>query len=264
LGIKDLRPMNVSLLCKWWSMLENEKGLWQEIVKLKYVKYTPICLIHVKQSDSPVWNDLLKIRHSYLKGRKFKVNSGKKVSSCVDAWLEEKPLCVIYPILYDLCVDKNCSMWKVRNDEWVIQFKIILPPLIRMQWYDLARKLNAFQVNDGKDIPVWSWIGNGKFSVKSVYMHLTKEGRDKKFRVIWKSKIHEKIKIFIWLVAHKSILTKDNMLRRKWQGTPNCYFCGEAETTDRLLFDCSIVKVIWGIVAIHCGQNDSLSSYEQF
>jgi hypothetical protein len=79
-----------------------------------------------------------------LKGRKFKVNNGKKVSFWVDAWLEEKPLCVIYPILYDLCAGKNYSMWRVRNDEWVIHFKIILPPLIRMQLYDLARKLNAF------------------------------------------------------------------------------------------------------------------------
>jgi hypothetical protein len=43
-----------------------------------------------------------------------------------------------------------------------------------MQWYDLARKLNAFQVNDGEEIPVWSWTENGKFSVKSVSMHLTK------------------------------------------------------------------------------------------
>jgi hypothetical protein len=56
-------------------------------------------------------------------------------------------------------------------------------------------------VNDGEDIPVWSWTKNEKFSVKSVYMHLTKGGWDKKFRVIWKYKIPEKIKIFMWLVA---------------------------------------------------------------
>jgi hypothetical protein len=113
LGIKDLRLMNVSLLCKWWWMFENEKGIWQKIVRLKYVKDTPICLVPMKQSDSPVWKDLLKIRHIYLKGRKFRVNNGKKVSFWVDTWLEGKPLCVSYPILYDMCVDKNCSVWKV-------------------------------------------------------------------------------------------------------------------------------------------------------
>jgi hypothetical protein len=33
LGVKDLRKMNISLLCKWWWKFENEEGLWQEIVR---------------------------------------------------------------------------------------------------------------------------------------------------------------------------------------------------------------------------------------
>jgi hypothetical protein len=28
----------ISLLCKWWWLLESGEGLWQEIVRLKYVK----------------------------------------------------------------------------------------------------------------------------------------------------------------------------------------------------------------------------------
>jgi hypothetical protein len=36
--VKDLRLMNISLLCKWWWMFESKKGMWQEIVKKKYVK----------------------------------------------------------------------------------------------------------------------------------------------------------------------------------------------------------------------------------
>jgi hypothetical protein len=37
--------MNISLLCKWWWLLESEDGLWQEIVRLKYVNKTHVCLI---------------------------------------------------------------------------------------------------------------------------------------------------------------------------------------------------------------------------
>ena len=33
LGIKDLRVMNICLMCKWWWKLEYENGIWQEIVK---------------------------------------------------------------------------------------------------------------------------------------------------------------------------------------------------------------------------------------
>jgi hypothetical protein len=36
LGVKDLRKMNISLLCKWWWRIENGEGLSQEIVRKKY------------------------------------------------------------------------------------------------------------------------------------------------------------------------------------------------------------------------------------
>jgi hypothetical protein len=34
--VKDLRKMNISLLCKWWWRIENGEGLSQEIVRKKY------------------------------------------------------------------------------------------------------------------------------------------------------------------------------------------------------------------------------------
>jgi hypothetical protein len=43
LGIKNLRKFNVRLLCKCWWALENEDELWQDIVRLKYVKNSPTC-----------------------------------------------------------------------------------------------------------------------------------------------------------------------------------------------------------------------------
>jgi hypothetical protein len=35
----------MSLLCKWWWLLETGSGLWKDIVNLKYVKQDPICSI---------------------------------------------------------------------------------------------------------------------------------------------------------------------------------------------------------------------------
>jgi hypothetical protein len=38
LGLQDLRKVNLSLLCKWWWLLEYGDGLWQDIVRKKCVK----------------------------------------------------------------------------------------------------------------------------------------------------------------------------------------------------------------------------------
>jgi hypothetical protein len=78
---------------------------------MKYIKDTPICLIQQKQFDSPVWKDLLKISHIYLQGREFKLNNGKMVSFWLDSWMDNKPICIIYPVLYDLCTHKKCLVW---------------------------------------------------------------------------------------------------------------------------------------------------------
>jgi hypothetical protein len=68
----------------------------------------------------------------------------------------------------------------------------------------------------------------------------------------------------MWLVEQRAILTKDNMKKRNWQGDLVCYFCGQFEDTDHLLFECPIAKVIWGDIALCFHQNDMPSSYNQF
>jgi hypothetical protein len=68
----------------------------------------------------------------------------------------------------------------------------------------------------------------------------------------------------MWLIEQKAILTKNNMLKRKWQRDSGCYFCGDSETNDHLLFKCLIAKVIWGVIAICFHKKFRLSCHEQF
>jgi hypothetical protein len=52
---------------------------------------------------------------------------------------------------------------------------------------------------------------------------------------------------FMWLLEQRAILTKENMIKQKWQGAPDCYFCGTVEDCDHLMFSCPVAKVIWGL-----------------
>jgi hypothetical protein len=174
------------------------------------------------------------------------------------------PFCVESPILYDLCVDQKTSVYEVAMAGCVVQFKIRLPPVIRDQWYILAQKLNEVVLNEEQDKVIWKWSATRKFTIKSLYSHLTRNDNGPAYSNIWKSKLPEKIQIFMWLLAQGVVLTKGNMLSKNWNGNPGCYFCGALETSDRLLFQCPIVKVVWGIWAICFQQNDRPQSYAQF
>jgi hypothetical protein len=110
LGIKNLRRMNISLLCKWWWKAENGEGIWQDIVRKKYMKKGMISLLAKNPKNFPVWNDLLKVRHVYLKGRSMKVGNGKNTSFWHNRYCGLVSLADKFPKLYKISVEQECSV----------------------------------------------------------------------------------------------------------------------------------------------------------
>jgi hypothetical protein len=104
----------------------------------------------------------------------------------------------------------------VKQQGWMLEFSISLPNIIRNQWYELAHILNHVVLEEKNDIALLNWTTSRKLSVKSVYKQLTKHEFGPSFKRIWKAKLTEKIKVFMWLVQQNAILTKDNLLRKKW------------------------------------------------
>jgi hypothetical protein len=65
--------MNEALLAKWIWKLENSNGLWQTIIRHKYVKGRPIISVKKRQSDSHFWKGILAVRVSFYKFCKKKL-----------------------------------------------------------------------------------------------------------------------------------------------------------------------------------------------
>jgi hypothetical protein len=71
-----------------------------------------------------------------------------------------------------------------------------------------------FATTDMNDVIGWNWEKNNK---------LTTDDNGPAHQKIWKGKIPAKIKIFMWLLESNAILTKDNMIKRKWLGGPKVF-----------------------------------------
>ena len=111
---------------------------------------------------------------------------------------------------------------------------------------------------NGLDKVKWKWSSNGIFSTKSVYDRISTSSCESRrnFKHIWKSKLPYKIKIFTWLLENNVILTKDNLVKKRWPGNPTCAFCSHLETADYLFFQCSVSRVTWGFVAACLGTRE--------
>ena len=84
---------------------------------------------------------------------------------------------------------------------------------------------------------------NSFFLVASAYgalMPLTKSCKDRTWNVIWKLKIPQKIRHFIWLVYHGRILTNKEREMMGFTLDPTCRCCGpEVEDLNHIFIKCS-------------------------
>ena len=88
-------------------------------------------------------------------------------------------------------------------------------------WNILLQRLSTVHLSHGPDVFRWNLHGNGKISVDSMYRALIQSDvpvdNNKK---IWKMKIPLKNKMFAWYFHCGVILTKDNLIKRNWHGSP--------------------------------------------
>jgi hypothetical protein len=123
LGIKDLRRMNLNLLCKWWWKLEHEEGLWQDIVKKKYKIDRGIAQLRQKPRNSSVWNDLLKVKQLYLKERIMIVGNGSNTDFWEDPWCGMVTLKDKFKELFDICTEQNRNVAEMAERSWRMNFR---------------------------------------------------------------------------------------------------------------------------------------------
>ena len=112
--------------------------------------------------------------------------------------------------------------------------------------------ISLLHLNDPTWVYIFRWNldGNGEFSVESLYRALIQSDVPVDNNKIWKTKIPLKNKIFAWYLHREVILTKDNIIKRNWHGSPQCVFCLHDETIKHLFFHCKLARSIWSVIQI--------------
>lgn len=103
--------------------------------------------------------------------------------------------------------------------------------------------------DEGGDSVGWLAPENSKFTVRSAYLLLRGEGPNSAWegwKRIWQLKAQERIKVFMWLLAHDKILTNASRWRRHLTSNPCCFRC-DAVVEDGLhvIRDCKGSKEVW-------------------
>jgi hypothetical protein len=101
------------LLSKWIIKLINEDGLWQQLLKNKYLKGRTLSQVDRKKGDSQFWSGLMEVKNLVLERGRFNVQDGTQTRFWEDLWLGKEPLMKKYPALYNIVRKKNVSVAQV-------------------------------------------------------------------------------------------------------------------------------------------------------
>jgi hypothetical protein len=78
LVIIDLDIQNKCLLSKWIFKLLSEDGVWQQMLKKKYLKGKTLSEVERKKGDSHFWSRLMEVKKLVLERGRFQVQDGSQ------------------------------------------------------------------------------------------------------------------------------------------------------------------------------------------
>ena len=117
LGVKCLSILNKALLAKWnWCFANEREALWNQVIRGKYGEDRGgWCSWEVREAhDMGLWKGTRMDWELVGDRMVFIVGNGWRVSFWRDRWCRDFPLCVSFPSLFGLIVDKE--VWVI--DIW--------------------------------------------------------------------------------------------------------------------------------------------------
>jgi hypothetical protein len=265
LGVRRMGTFNLSLLGKWcWRMLVDKEGLWYRVLKARYGEVGGR-LQEGGRQGSLRWRMLCQIRGGVGEevGSWFEENTrriigdGNNTLFWYDNWVGETPLCTKFPRLFDLAVNKECSVgemarlgWAEGGRAWVWRRRLLAWEEDSVRECTLLLHNVVLQVNV---LDKWRWLldpVNG-YSVREAYRHITTSGEQVDRSVVddvWHRYIPQKVSMFVWRLLRNRLPTKDNLLRRRiiLANAVDCaYGCGKVESATHLFLECGIPSMVW-------------------
>jgi hypothetical protein len=222
--------------------------LWQQILRKKYLSNQTIGKVDRKPGDSHFWSALMKVKSKFLGHGSFQLNNRAQIRFWEDSWIGNSAFKDQYPFLYNITRRKSDTVDKVLSGLPLnVSFRIQLMGNNLVLWYNVVHKIMAVRLNNDRDVFIWNLHQHGKFYVHSMYLALINNGSVIRNTLIWKFKIPLKIKIFMWYLQKKVVLTKDNLAKRNWDGDKQCCLCYANESIQHLFNECFSAKKLWGL-----------------
>jgi hypothetical protein len=271
-GIRNLYWFTQSLAAKscWRGIFR--KGLWNSVLKKKYLKGIDLTSwLRKNECKFPVasiiWKNFMNSLPLIKRWLAWSIGCGKQVILGLDPFIGgNTSFSLSGPLIHHL---NNVHIFSLAqaaipngvgtNQCWLEANHLGLSGEMATEWNNFLIMLRSsgISLNNSRDKLVWSW-NRAKGSVTAnlayqslSYINLLDDNRWW-YKAIWKVNIPGKIICFMWLCLMDCILTGANYRRRGGIGPSTCSLClRDEETTSHLFVHCEVSQSIWKDILIY-------------
>lgn len=244
LGLRKARDNNAALLTKLgWKILTDHNKLWCRVLQDKYLRRHSIYNWPMERRASHVWKSICRYRDILRQGVKWNVGNGAHISLWHDWWCGLQPLAHNYSVPQVNNLDKVSSLLD-EEGKWNTES---IANIVTPQDLQEITKIHRPRFVTYTDAPTWIGTAVGTFSTASAYRIISNQEADgRTWKWLWKAKIPQKLKCFLWLILHDRLLTNQLRFKRNMTTTAVCPRCGlYSEDSSHLLRECPCAKAIW-------------------
>ncbi|KAJ0918826.1 putative RNA-directed DNA polymerase [Helianthus annuus] len=268
-GFGSLKDANLAMLAKWWWRFKVEKeGLWRKVIWAIHNKSRSWNFIPAKISIPGPWKQIWQISGeleraelNLTKQIRGVLGNGADILFWVDTWVGESPLAYSFPALFNLEMDKMCTVadrlwnenhWPQWNWNWN-RAPSSSAEIAELQ--QLIQYTSGVQCEDRRDRWVWDLDPNGLFSVRSIKNHVQNHNRVAPQSIFkWNNWIPKKVGVVGWRAMVERLPTKVALLSKGIHPeSVTCIFCNEQpETSEHIFVDCQFAQTVWTAIAQWC------------
>ncbi|KAL6540841.1 hypothetical protein OROMI_024724 [Orobanche minor] len=257
LGFREARLNNKAMLSKTvWKTARNEKTIWMELIKAKYLKGQSILHYSSKLGDSPGWKGVIKCAQELRSNFRWRVGDGSLIRFFLDIWFKGHEISSIISAIDQRDLKTRLNQVLLEDGSWVFSRLHTTIPT------DVIQELQSsnIQLSSESDKLLWNGTASGLFTCQSAYKVLhqfsisndLRQRPDFKWKVLWKSKLPNKFKYFLWLAVQDRLLTNELRYKRNMAPNPYCGICQETnENVLHILRHCTAAKEIWRSILPH-------------